>query len=189
MTVVAIDNTLRKLLQTTSVGSYNSLYYEILTLLANPDLANDLSRYNRLFNDSILPGEFQYDLHVKQRVLINNIEEIRKQLSFRFCSLLSNITTKRHQQARYYSEEHLKVYKKFLASNVRYAIAWSNFIKSLDQKPELVLIYNGTLSFESFIRTHCKENKIDYETSETYVGTNSWIYKVKKLLNCNTDRF
>ena len=51
MTLVAIDNTLRKLLQTTSVGSYNSLYYEILTLLANQDLANDLSRYNRLFND------------------------------------------------------------------------------------------------------------------------------------------
>lgn len=108
MTVVAIDNTLRKLLQTTSVGSYNSLYYEILTLLANPDLANDLSRYNRLFNDSILPGEFQYDLHVEQRIFINNIEEIRKQLSFRFCSLLSNITPKRHQQARYYSEEYLR---------------------------------------------------------------------------------
>ena len=108
MTVVAIDNTLRKLLQTTNVGSYNSLYYEILTLLANPDLANDLSRYNRLFNDSILPGEFQYDLHVKQRIFINNIEEIRKQLSFRFCSLLSNITPKRHQQARYYSEEYLR---------------------------------------------------------------------------------
>ena len=108
MTLVAIDNTLRKLLQTTSVGSYNSLYYEILTLLANPDLANDLSRYNRLFNDSILPGEFQYDLHVKQRIFINNIEEIRKQLSFRFCSLLSNITPKRHQQARYYSEEYLR---------------------------------------------------------------------------------
>ena len=108
MIVVAIDKTLRKLLQTTSVGSYNSLYYEILTLLANPDLANDLSRYNRLFNDSILPGEFQYDLHVKQRIFINNIEEIRKQLSFRFCSLLSNITPKRHQQARYYSEEYLR---------------------------------------------------------------------------------
>ena len=108
MTLVAIDNTLRKLRQTTDVGSYNSLYYEILTLLANPDLANDLSRYNRLFNDSILPGEFQYDLHVKQRIFINNIEEIRKQLSFRFCSLLSNITPKRHQQARYYSEEYLR---------------------------------------------------------------------------------
>ena len=39
MTLVAIDNTLRKLLQTTDVGSYNSLYYEILTLLANSDLA------------------------------------------------------------------------------------------------------------------------------------------------------
>lgn len=75
------------------------------------------------------------------------------------------------------STEHLRVYKKFLASNVRYAIAWTNFIKSLDHKPELVLIYNGTLSFESFIRSHCAERAIDYVTSETYVGTNSWIYK------------
>ena len=116
MIVVAIDTTLRKLLQTTSVSNYNSLYYEILTLLANPDLANDLSRYNHLFNDSILPGEFQYDLHVKQRIFVNNVEEIRKQLSFRFCSLLSNTTPKRHQQARYYSEEYLRTLQVMIQS-------------------------------------------------------------------------
>ena len=70
MTVVAIDNTLRKLLQTTDVGSYNSLYYEILTLLANPDLANDLSRYNRLFNDSILPGALLYTSETNPELFI-----------------------------------------------------------------------------------------------------------------------
>ena len=75
------------------------------------------------------------------------------------------------------SNEHLNIYKKFLVSNVRYAIAWTNFIKSLERNPELVLIYNGTLSFESFIRSHCADEQIDYVTSETYVGTNSWIYK------------
>lgn len=116
MTVVAIDITLRKLLQTTDVGGYNSLYYEILTLLANPDLANDISRYNRLFNDSILPGEFNYDLHVKERIFANNIEEIRKQLSFRFCLLLFNITPKRHQRARYYSEEYLRTLQVMIQS-------------------------------------------------------------------------
>ena len=70
MTVVAIDNTLRKLLQTTDVGSYNSLYYEILTLLANPDLANELSRYNRLFNYSILPGALLYTSETNPELFI-----------------------------------------------------------------------------------------------------------------------
>ncbi|MFZ4784851.1 MAG: hypothetical protein ACOYLH_05190 [Flavobacteriales bacterium] len=74
-------------------------------------------------------------------------------------------------------KEHVDLYKKFLEANVRYSIAWVNFIASLGQKPDLVMIYNGTLAFESVMRDHCKNANIDYMTHETYVGTNSWIFK------------
>jgi hypothetical protein len=41
----------------------------------------------------------------------------------------------------------------------------------------LVLLYNGTISFETYIRNQCSSTKIDYITHETFVGVDSWIYK------------
>lgn len=173
MTVVAIDSTLRKLLQTTSVGSYNSLYYEILTLLANPDLANDLSRYNRLFNDSILPGEFQYGLHVEQRIFINNIEEIRKQLSFRFCSLLSNITPKRHQRARYCSEEYLRTLQVMIQSICNTLFDPDLYRKALRYHDGLIYSIPGhSRSYETIYPTLNYEHFIYRQLdSDTYYAT------------------
>ena len=54
---------------------------------------------------------------------------------------------------------------------------WSAIMEDINTNPELVILYNGTLSFESYIRAYCKQKEIDYITHETYVGQNSWIYK------------
>ena len=202
MTVVAIDNTLRKLLQTTDVGSYNSLYYEILTLLANPDLANDLSRYNRLFNDSILPGEFNYDLHVGQRIFINNIEETRKQLSFKFCSLLSNITPKRHQRARYYSEEYLRTLQVMIQSICNTLFDPDLYRKALRYHDGLIYSIPGhnksyevvypTLNYEHFIYRRLDSDtyyatKLDFiqgnHSSTTFTSSSTKLYEFTPLYN------
>lgn len=202
MTVVAIDNTLRKLLQTTSVGSYNSLYYEILTLLANPDLANDLSRYNRLFNDSILPGEFNYNLHVEQRIFVNNIEEIRKQLSFRFCSLLSNITPKRHQRARYYSEEYLRTLQAMIQSICNTLFDPEVYRKALRYHDGVIYSVVGysrsyetvypTLNYEHFIYRQLNPDtyyatKLDFirgdHSSTSFTANSTQLYEFLPLYN------
>ena len=74
------------------------------------------------------------------------------------------------------TEEFLVVYKKFLISLLKFSTAWDKFIQSI-KKPELVLLYNGTISFETYIRNQCSSAEIDYITHETFVGDDSWIYK------------
>ena len=74
------------------------------------------------------------------------------------------------------TKEFLAVYKKFLISLLKFSSAWGNFILSI-KKPELVLLYNGTISFETYIRNQCLNSEIDYITHETFVGGDSWIYK------------
>jgi hypothetical protein len=74
------------------------------------------------------------------------------------------------------SDEYLKVYKKFLISLVKFSISWDNFLETIN-KPELVLLYNGTISFETYIRDKCTYLSVDYITHETFVGDDSWIYK------------
>tara|TARA_B100001287_G_C22684600_1_gene532521 strand:+ start:380 stop:1957 length:1578 start_codon:yes stop_codon:yes gene_type:complete len=74
-------------------------------------------------------------------------------------------------------KEHVVVYKKFLSSLAHISSGWSAIMEKIKSKPELVVLYNGTLSFESYIREFCMIKKIDYITHETYVGQNSWIYK------------
>ena len=60
MTLIAIDTVLRKLQFETDIGSYNALFYELITLLNSDDFANDIQRYNKLLSESILPGELLY---------------------------------------------------------------------------------------------------------------------------------
>ena len=43
-------------------------------------------------------------------------------------------------------------------------------MEHINSNPELVILYNGTLAFESYIRGYCEQNEIDYITHETYVG-------------------
>jgi hypothetical protein len=74
------------------------------------------------------------------------------------------------------TEEYITVYKKFLISLVKFSISWDNFMLSIP-KPDLVLLYNGTISFETYIRDKCLLSGIDYVTHETFVGDDSWIYK------------
>jgi len=87
-------------------------------------------------------------------------------------------------------EEHINSYKKFLKSLLFFIDTWDNLLQSENVNPELVLLYNGTLSFETYVRNYCASNKIDYVTNETYVGNNSWIYKKNdEVMKLNWDEF
>lgn len=75
------------------------------------------------------------------------------------------------------TEKHIKIYRRFLHSLIYFESAWKGALEKEKINPDLVLLYNGTLSFETYIREFCKKNSIDYVTHETYIGKNSWIYK------------
>jgi hypothetical protein len=73
--------------------------------------------------------------------------------------------------------EHIKVYKKFIHTLASFHNSWLNFLNKNNIKPNLLLIYNGSLSFETYLRKICKDQNINFITHETYIGTNSWVYK------------
>ena len=116
MTLVAIDTVLRKLQSTTDIGSYNALFYELITLLNRDDFANDMRRYNELFNGSILPGEFDYDTHVEQRIHWDYFVKLRQELHYKFSVLLHNIKPKQHALARERNSEYLTTCHNFIIS-------------------------------------------------------------------------
>ena len=116
MTIVAIDTVLRKLQSTTDIGSYNALFYELITLLSRDDFANDIQRYNRLFSDSILPGEFSYDTHVEQRIFWDYFVKLRQELHYKFSILLHRIKPKQHALARERNSEYLTTCHNFIIS-------------------------------------------------------------------------
>ena len=105
MKLVAIDTVLRKLQSTTNIGSYNSLFYELITLLKTDDFAEDIKRYNHLFSDSILPGDFKYDLHVEQRIYFSHFDKLQQELHFKFINLISNTTPRQHVTVREHNTE------------------------------------------------------------------------------------
>lgn len=107
MTLIAIDTVLRKLQVTTDIGSYNALFYELLTLLDRKDFELDISRYSQLFSDSILPGEFNYDLHAEQPVYWDYFVKLRQELHYKLHFLLQNTKPKRHASAREHYFEYL----------------------------------------------------------------------------------
>ena len=107
MTLVAIDIVLRKLQSTTDIGSYNALFYELITLLSKEDFAEDIKRYNKLFSDSILPGTFNYNLHVEQRIYFDYFCKLQKELQYKFAYLITNTTNKKHAAARERNAEYL----------------------------------------------------------------------------------
>ena len=94
MTLVAIDTILRKLFDQTNVNSYESSLYELLQLLQSDDFSNDINRYDQLAY-CFLPGEFNYDKHVKERILRENLEQLTSNLQCLFPALLAHPTKKR----------------------------------------------------------------------------------------------
>ena len=112
-----------------------------------------------------------------------NLNSLHACLSYEYDGIPLGQLTKKSVLRFYYigelteSEEHLKTYREFIRANILTLISWRNFVNSFSNKPDLILLYNGTLSFESVIRFFCKRNQMDYVTHETYVGTNSWIFK------------
>ena len=116
MTLVAIDTVLRKLQSTTDIGSYNALFYELITLLNRDDFANDIQRYSKLFSESILPGEFNYDIHVEQRIYWDYFVKLRQELHYKFDFLIRNIKPKQHAFARERNAEYLTTCHNFITS-------------------------------------------------------------------------
>lgn len=116
MTLVAIDTVLRKLQYTTDIGSYNALFYELITLLNRDDFANDIQRYSELFSESILPGEFDYDIHVEQRIYWSYLVELRQELHHQFDFLIRNIKPKQHKLVRERNAEYLTTCHHFITS-------------------------------------------------------------------------
>ena len=116
MTLVAIDTVLRKLQSTTDIGSYNALFYELITLLNRDDFANDIQRYSELFSGSILPGEFDYNIHVEQRVYWDYFVKLRQELHCKFNFLLHNVKPKQHASARERNAEYLTICHRFITS-------------------------------------------------------------------------
>lgn len=107
MTLVAIDTVLCKLQSTTDIGSYNTMFYELITLLNHEDFELDIQRYNQLFSDSILPGEYDYDLHCEQRIFWDYFVKLRKELHYKFDFLIRNVKPKQHTFARERNTEYL----------------------------------------------------------------------------------
>ena len=107
MTLIAIDTVLRKLQTTTDIGNYNALFYELITLLNRDDFAKDIQRYSKLFSDSILPGEFNYDLYVEQRIHWDYFVKLRQELHYKFRFLLQNTKPKQHASVREHNLEYL----------------------------------------------------------------------------------
>lgn len=88
------------------------------------------------------------------------------------------------------TEEHISIYKRFLHSLLFFQSGWANALKQEAINPEFVLLYNGTLSFETYIREFCSTNSINYVTHESYVGQDSWIYKKNdEVMKLNWDEF
>ena len=116
MKLVAIDTVLRKLQSTTNIGSYNSLFYELITLLKTNDFAEDIKRYSKLFSDSVLPDDFKYDLHVEQRIYFSYFDKLQQELQCKFIGLIGNTVPSRHAIARERNTECLTRCHKLIAS-------------------------------------------------------------------------
>jgi len=72
--------------------------------------------------------------------------------------------------------EVIRIYKEYLKSAVTYASAFEQFIDSR-AAIRAVIIYNGTLVFDSIVIHYCEKRGIPYITYETFLGNNSLIYK------------
>jgi hypothetical protein len=87
-------------------------------------------------------------------------------------------------------KEHVDVYRKFLKTLIYFSSSFEEILNSKGIQPELMLFYNGTLSIETYMREYCLERNIDYVTHETYVGSNSWVYKKNgEVMKLNWDEY
>lgn len=85
-----------------------------------------------------------------------------------------------------YTDEFVNVYKKFIKAGAMFSYSWNTMIKELNISPDLVLIYNGSLSSEAFVVDYCINKSITYVTHECFYGANSWIYRVNgDVMNLN----
>lgn len=87
-------------------------------------------------------------------------------------------------------KEHVDVYRKFLKTLIYFSSSFEEILSSKGIQPELMLFYNGTLSIETYMREFCQQQNIDYVTHETYVGSNSWVYKKNgEVMKLNWDEY
>ncbi len=108
MVLLRILEVLTHLQTTTNPRNYNVNYYELLTLLNNPDLSVDYERYRELFYQSILPGVYSYNIHTVEYVPIDVLTQLRSNLSYRFPGLLK-ATPATHTRIRARVQEYLTI--------------------------------------------------------------------------------
>jgi hypothetical protein len=70
----------------------------------------------------------------------------------------------------------VQIYKEFLKSAVIFNCAFERFIDSR-KEVKAVIIYNGTLVFDTIVIHHCRNKGITFVTYENFYGHNSLIYK------------
>lgn len=73
-------------------------------------------------------------------------------------------------------ENTLEIFRKYLRATLTYSYAMRRLLDSRPAVTHMVII-NGSLCFEAAARYICDERGIDYMTLETYIGSNSLIYK------------
>ncbi len=72
--------------------------------------------------------------------------------------------------------DQVHIYKEFLKSALIFSCAFERFIVSR-QKIKAVIIYNGTLVFDTIVIHYCRNKGIPFVTYENFYGHNSLIYK------------
>jgi hypothetical protein len=123
--------------------------------------------------------DYQPPQLLKELEQINTIEACRK---FVYNDIPFGMIAEKSVLRFFYSgeledrPEQISIYKKFIVSLIGFASSWEQL--AANYQPDLILMYNGTLSFESYIRYRAQQQQMKYVTHETYVGKDSWIYKV-----------
>lgn len=72
--------------------------------------------------------------------------------------------------------EEIQKYKLFITAVSYYSLMMEAFLSKYPQV-KYMIIYNGTLAFESVARFHASARNIPYITQETFLGQNGLIYK------------
>ena len=80
-----------------------------------------------------------------------------------------------YQGTFYDTKDELKIYKKYLRGTLQATKSIESYLSS--HKIDLVLTMNGSGNLDQSMICFAKKQGINYITQESFIGTNSWIYK------------
>ncbi len=90
---------------------------------------------------------------------------------------LSKINVLRYfyQGSFYNTEEELKVFNKYLNATQKSVDTLNSYFS--EKKKDLIILMNGSGNFDQSVIYFSKKYKIPFITQESFIGSNSWIYK------------